>query len=241
MVSTTQAQRPGRWEAPGEQLRQLAQHLDAVREEERARIAREIHDVLGQALTVLRIDLTCLEEAVHRDPAPEVRQRIGEMKASVDAIVHLVRRIATELRPGILDKLGPAAAVAWQAEEFEAHTGIVCTVIDGWGEPDLDRDLATALFRIFQEILTNVARHAGATWVHVDLDREGDEMILRVEDNGRGIRSDEVGAPTSLGLLGMRERLLPWKGRAHLSGRPGAGTTVTVKVPFAGRQAGVGP
>ncbi len=215
-----------------EQLRNLAIHLQSVREQERTRIAREVHDVLGQALTAMRMDVSWVEKELDEEQA-KLRARLDAMKGLIDSTIQTVRRIASDLRPGVLDDLGLEAALEWQSQDFEARTDIVCSFTDRAAGLDLDRDRATAVFRIFQEILTNVARHAEAAHVDILLDADAERLLLRVADDGRGIREEDLQNTKSLGVLGMRERVLPWGGRVHFSGSPGQGTTVTVVVPLA--------
>jgi two-component system sensor histidine kinase UhpB len=221
-----------------EQLRALAAHLQSVREEERKRIAREIHDELGQSLTGLKMDLAWIrvrlqagDSAANRQP---IYDKLNLMGAVLDGTASLVRKLCTELRPGVLDDLGLTAAIEWQAKEFEKRTGIACKTSLELGELAVDPDRSTGLFRIFQEILTNVARHAKATRVDVSL-RPGDGFLqMEVADNGRGIAEREKAGTKSLGLLGMRERAHILGGQVEIRGTPGRGTTVTVKIPFPG-------
>ena len=215
-----------------DELRNLAGYLQAAREEERTRIAREIHDEFGQALTVLKMDLTWLAKRLPEDE-PVLREKADSMAELIDTTVQMVRHIATELRPGLLDDLGLSAAIEWQAQEFAEHTGIDCELHLGSEDIVLDRDLATAIFRIFQEALTNVARHAEATRVVVELEDRPAGWMLSVRDNGRGIPESQVSAPGSLGLIGMRERARSWNGDVAFKGLPGQGTTVTVWIPRA--------
>ncbi len=215
-----------------EQLRALAARLQSVREEERTRVAREIHDELGQTLTAIKIDLVFLiserpEDQEHRF------QRGQSILKLVEATIQAVRRISTELRPAILDDLGPVAAVEWAAEEFQARTGIKCHIDLADADIAIDPERATALFRIFQETLTNVARHANATEVNVRLSEEDGYLVLEVRDNGRGIGREQLSA-RSLGILGMRERALLIGGELNISGSPGQGTMVRVRIPKAG-------
>ena len=213
-----------------EQLRALAAHLQSVREEERTRVAREIHDELGQALTAIKLDLTALLRDLPPDQEPAVRRCQSSSKL-LDEAIQSVRRIATDLRPGVLDDLGLVAAVEWAVDEFQARTGIQCHV----SLPDVDIAMdaahATALFRIFQETLTNVARHANATQVNVRLDRQNGDLSLEVRDDGKGIPEKQISAGQSLGILGMRERALLLGGELTISGGPGKGTIVKVRIP----------
>jgi PAS domain S-box-containing protein len=220
-------------ESGREQLRDLAGYLQNAREEERTRIAREIHDEFGQTLTALRIDLSWCAKRL----PPEQTHLVEKARAMIDLIddaIQLVRRVATELRPGLLDDLGLVAALEWQAQDFCARTGIDCDLAldDEESFVDLERDLVTAVFRVFQEALTNVARHADATQVQVTLEKKAGELILTVRDDGEGISERQVSSPRSLGLIGMRERIRAWGGEITYEGRPGEGTTVTVRVPL---------
>jgi len=155
------------------------------------------------------------------------------MSAHIDATIQTVRRIATELRPGILDDLGLVAAIEWQAQEFQKRTGIECVVSSDLKDTILDQDLNTAFFRIFQETLTNIIRHAQATRVEVHLQQEESTLILEVKDNGRGISEAELNDTRSIGVLGMRERAALLQGELQISGAPGQGTNVTVRIPLA--------
>jgi PAS domain S-box-containing protein len=211
-----------------QELHALNAQLQSVREEERTRLARELHDELGQALTAIRIDLAGLKSARGQES-----QRIDGVLSLVDETIRSVRRISTELRPGILDHLGLVAAVEWAAEEFQSRTGIQCRVSLPETNPAIDAERATALFRIFQETLTNIARHAGATAVRVALSLESGNVSLEVRDNGRGISEDQLAASGSLGILGMRERALLLGGEFSIAGDPGTGAIVRVRIPVA--------
>lgn len=216
-----------------EQLRALAAHLQTVREEERARIAREVHDELGQVLTGLKFDLALLARGLPAD-SMALREKTHGMLSLVDSTIHTVHRVFTELRPSVLDELGLVAAIEWQAQEFQGRTGIECHVSTELVDLSLDGETSTAFFRICQESLANVARHADATRVTVRLSADGDHLILSVEDNGRGITEQERSRATSLGLLSMQERAFLLGGQLTIVGRPGAGTTVTVRMPLRG-------
>ena len=218
-----------------QQLRDLAKRLQEIREEERARIAREIHDELGQSLTALKMDLAWVRKRLGRATSPEVMERLAQSLCLVGETVHTVRRIATDLRPSILDDLGLAAAVEWQAREFEGRTGIRCTVRAQLRVRRLHRDVATAVFRILQEALTNVARHARAKKVTIHLARQKSDLVLEVADDGRGIPPEAVRSSRAIGLLGMRERATVLGGRVNVEGAPGQGTTIRVRVPLTGR------
>jgi signal transduction histidine kinase len=215
-----------------EQLRQLAARLQDARERERARIAREVHDELGQVLTGLKLQVQRLSTELNRESS-QLTPRAGEIMELIDSAVHTVRKISTELRPGILDALGLTAAIEWQAKEFQKQTHIHCEPVAPFEELEMDRERATAVFRIFQETLTNIARHAQATCVRINLSRRNDVVCLQVQDDGRGITDSEQRDPHSLGLLGMRERALMFGGELRIAGWPGRGTTVTLHVPLA--------
>lgn len=215
-----------------EQLRALSVYLQYVREDERIRISRQVHDELGQALTGLKMDLYWLANRLPKK-FRSVHDKTKAMSAHIDATIQTVRRIATELRPGILDDLGLVAAIEWQAQEFQKRTGIECVVNSDLKDTILDQDLNTAFFRIFQETLTNIIRHAQATRVEVHLQQEESTLILEVKDNGRGISEAELNDTRSIGVLGMRERAALLQGELQISGVPGQGTNVTVRIPLA--------
>jgi len=214
-----------------ENLRALATHLQSVREEERIHIAREIHDELGQALTGLKFDIKSFTTAYKDTSAPERAEKALGLASAIDRIINSVRRIASGLRPEVLDEIGLAAAVEWQAREFQRRTGVRCSVNIAGNFSDPDNERSTALFRIFQELLTNVARHAHATRVNVSVSQSRDAIGLVVEDNGRGIRDAEVQSPRSLGFLGLRERAQAFGGSIAFKGEEGKGTTVSVSIP----------
>ncbi|MBA4313141.1 MAG: hypothetical protein C0417_10990 [Chlorobiaceae bacterium] len=219
-----------------DQLRTLAIHLQSVREEERTRIAREIHDELGQLLTVMKMDIALLSKKIksHSENtfSNEAIQSLQTMSGLADSTIQSVRRIATQLRPEILDELGLREAIEWETELFQQRTKILSKFNSPKEFILLDTDRATALFRIFQETLTNVARHSGATRVDVTIDLFDSELILLVSDNGKGITQQEATGSKSLGLLGMRERAQVFGGAVEVSGIAGKGTTVKVCVPL---------
>jgi signal transduction histidine kinase len=211
------------------QLRALARRLQSVREEERKRVARELHDQLGQDLTAIKIDVSSLLHEL----APDKQQQSEALFRLIDQTIESVRRISAELRPGILDALGLMAAVEWAAEEFQSRARTKCRLDLPQDDVFVDRELATAFFRILQETLTNVARHANATEVDVRLAKEDDSLTLEVHDNGKGISEEQLSADSSLGILGMRERALLLRGEVTIHGGPGEGTTVRVRIPVA--------
>jgi signal transduction histidine kinase len=215
-----------------ENLRALAARLQSVREEEQIRIAREVHDGLGQQLTGLKMDLTWLVGKLQADQEPLVK-KIGSMFLLIDETIHSVRKIASGLRPELLDEAGLAAAIGWHAKDFQQRTGIRCLVDVPPDSDGLDPERSTALFRIFQEVLTNVARHANATRVDVSMRCDEARFTLEVQDNGKGIAAATIHDPRSLGLLGMRERVLPFAGHIEISGSRGKGTRVVVSLPSA--------
>lgn len=226
-------------------LRALSGHIESVREQERTGIAREIHDELGQALTALKMDLAWIGRRV-MDPGEISREtlleKVAAMSAMTDGVIDQVRRISAELRPGVLDDLGLVAAVEWQAQEFERRTGATCMVHSNLTEDArLSRSVSTALFRIFQEALTNVARHGEATTVDVELEETDGMVSLAVSDDGKGISQEALSDPRSLGLLGIRERARRLGGVATVTGAPSRGTVVSVRVPRGGGAAGSAP
>lgn len=220
-----------------ERMRALAVRLQSAREEERTMVAREIHDELGQALTGLKMELAWLAKRTR--PTGEagaisaVKQKFESMSKLLDQTIHTVRRIATELRPGVLDDLGLSAAIEWYLQEFQRRTGLGCDLgMDATRMDYLGPDRSTAVFRIFQEILTNVARHAQATKVSVNITEQGCNLVLKVQDDGRGITEEQVLGTQSLGLLGMQERVHVFGGSISFVGKRGQGTTVLVLIPL---------
>ena len=213
------------------QLRALSIYLQYIREEERSRISRQVHDELGQALTGLKMDLYWMASRLPKDLRP-VLDKTKSMASHIDTTIQTVRRIATELRPGILDDLGLVPAIEWQAQEFQKRTSIKCKVTSQLPEEMLDDDLNTAFFRIFQETLTNVIRHAQAKRVEVMLQQVDNLLCMEVRDNGRGITEAEINNTHSIGLLGMRERASLLGGEVTFEGQPGKGTSVRVTIPL---------
>jgi signal transduction histidine kinase len=218
-----------------EQLRALAVHLESVREEERTTIARDIHDELGQALTALNMDLSWMRNRLPKSkPLAPLHEKASAMAGLITHTIESVRRIATELRPGVLDHLGLVAAMEWQASAFQKRYGIACRLVLPAGEIELNAQRSTALFRMLQEALTNVVRHAGATSVTITLDKTDAEVRLTVEDDGKGLSEESLAAPLSLGIVGIRERALALGGAVRIQGIPGSGTTVEVSLPLNG-------
>jgi signal transduction histidine kinase len=212
-----------------EQLRNLSNHLQSVREEEKTRIAREVHDELGQSLTALKMDLVCLKDELP-DPQPELQERVQSMSGLIDSTITSVQRISSELRPQILDVMGLCEAIAWQAKEYQKrtqlHFDLNCEHIP------LNKELTTDLFRIFQEALTNIVRHAQANRVGVSFHQQDGSLTMQIEDDGRGIPPEKIEDYQSLGLIGIRERVLFLGGDVEFLGEPGKGTKVVVKIPL---------
>lgn len=214
-----------------EQLRQLSAHLERTREETQARIARELHDELGGMLTGFKMDVLQLRR-MSAAMEPDVVQRLESFSQAIDQGIQTVRRIATELRPAILDDFGLIAAMEWQLNDFQRRSGIRCEWHCSLEEVDLGRDGATAVFRVFQESLTNIARHAQATCVVVTVQGMEAQLSLQIQDNGIGFQPKQAQGSRSFGLVGMRERVSLLGGTVEVQGRPGQGTTVTVVVPL---------
>ena len=221
-----------------EELRSLSHHIQSVREKESKRIAGEIHDVLGQQLTALKIDLSWLSGRVgpFEESGREIRDKIGAMSDLVDITIQSVQKISAELRPVLLDDLGLGPAIEWLTQDFENRTKIKCRLRLSCDEIDLDPDRSTSVFRISQEALTNVVRHAKATAIDISLGEQNGALVLRISDNGKGIKENEIYAPSSLGLMGMRERLRPFGGKLEISGIPEKGTALTVTLPLEKRR-----
>jgi PAS domain S-box-containing protein len=212
-----------------EQFQALAERLRRAREEERTKVARDLHDQIGQILTAIKLDLTWMSRRLP-NLNDEIRDRLRGTIGLLNEGVQSVRTICSGLRPGVLDDLGLAAAIEWQAGEFASRTGIDCAVTVPSGDLSLDGDLATEFFRIFQECLTNVMRHAQASTVRVSLYEEDGKLILAVADDGIGFRESD--ASGSLGFLGMKERAQVCGGSLHIASIPGNGTTITLRVPM---------
>jgi PAS domain S-box-containing protein len=214
-----------------EELRQLSSYLESIREEERTNIAREIHDELGQQLTGLKMDISWLNKKVPKENKM-VQEKISGMLTLVDATVKTVRRISTELRPGILDDLGLIDALQWQSHEFEKRTGIVCSFSTTFTDRPFEKNLSTGIFRVFQETLTNVARHAQASEIMTVFEKQDDSIILQVYDNGQGFNETEIKGKKTLGLVGMRERAKMFGGNLSVQSAVGKGTKITLQVPM---------
>jgi len=217
-----------------EELRALSERLRAVREEESTRIAREVHDEVGQALTALQMDVAWLGKKLGPPGSPEAENlaaKLYSMAELIDQTIAAVQRIATDLRPGVLDGLGLEAAIEWYVREFEERTRIACGFRSDLGAARIDSERATAVFRILQEALTNVARHSGSTRVEIQLIADGDRLRLEIEDYGRGMPEDRLEVVQSLGLLGMRERARSLGGALSVGRASPSGTVITLTIP----------
>jgi PAS domain S-box-containing protein len=214
-----------------EELRNLSRRLQYVREEERKAISREIHDQLGQTLTVLQMELALLVKKVPHSQKNLI-EGTKQLTKRLREAIEIVRSISARTRPEMLDDLGLAAAIEWQVSEFQKLTGLECFLNFNQTDREIEADLSTAIFRILQEAITNVWRHAHATHVDVLLQVQEDTLILEVSDNGKGITERQANDSTSTGLIGMRERVYPWAGQVSIKGRSNGGTTVSVTVPL---------
>ncbi len=212
-------------------LRDLAGRIQQIREEERAMLSREIHDELGQVLTVLKIQLSLARKKL-LPQQNDLEEKLAYACTLIDQTVESVQQISAKLRPGILDELGLIPAIEWQAKEFEKRVGILCRLSLPPDAPLLPAEMATALFRIFQEALTNVARHANAERVSVFLKFRPQNLILEITDNGRGISKTQISDSASLGILSMRERAMVFGGDMQINGVPGKGTHIKVTIPL---------
>lgn len=216
-------------------LHPLSLRLELAREEERARVARELHDELGQVLTSLKLEFMWLVDELRKtEPKPGIQlvNKLQSLIGLIEVSIQSVRQISGDLRPAVLDHLGLKEAIQWEATKFQARTGIRCRVAFELKRDLGDRTRALALFRILQEALTNVVRHAHAGAVRITLRERGKVLTLIVKDNGRGITKNELSSADSIGLLGMSERARLLGGRVSITGVPGRGTTVTVRVPL---------
>jgi signal transduction histidine kinase len=211
-----------------EELAAFASESAGVREQEKSRIARELHDELAQSLTAAKMDAIWLRDHLPRDPGAQAK--IATMLAMLDTCVASTRRIAADLRPLVLDDLGLVPALEWVVQNFTQRTGVPCDLIVD-EELELDEPFATGVFRIVQEALQNVAKHAEAKQVEVEIRTQGDYLLLRVQDDGIGFRPSDPRKPQSLGLVGLRERAQLMRGELRVDSSPGAGTRVEAKIP----------
>lgn len=213
-----------------EQLRDLTAHVQDVREEEQIRIAREIHDELGQMLTTIKMDIVTAGKNLERSPA-DVSGNLSDALKMVDNTITTIRRIASGLRPGILDDLGLIAALEWQSRDFEKHHNIKCLFAAPDADLRLSKNVSTGLYRIYQEALTNIARHSGAEKVITILTSTNDNITLTISDNGRGFDPREIKVKKTLGLIGIKERAIIMKGSLFIESATGKGTKIIVTVP----------
>ena len=214
-----------------EAMRELASHLETIREAERTHMAREIHDELGQQLTGLKMDISWLNRRIKSEDKA-VNDKMRDTIELIDKTVITVRRIATQLRPSILDDLGLVAAMEWQTDEFEKRSEIKAGFTSNVSNVNVRPDVATGIFRIFQESLTNVLRHSKATKVETFLSVDNDTIVLNIKDNGIGFKEEDISNKKTLGLLGMKERVLLIKGTYEINGNTGSGTSVIITVPL---------
>ncbi|MET0753540.1 MAG: MEDS domain-containing protein, partial [Pyrinomonadaceae bacterium] len=229
---TERVQAEEQLKSSNEKLRALAARVQAVREEQSIMIAREIHDELGSALTGLKMDISWSNKHLPAEGGEPLRQKFAEMSQLIDETIQKVRNISTELRPSILDDLGLAAAIEWQCREFQRRTEIKCRITSLYEDAELGPEKATAVFRIYQEILTNAARHSRATLVETSMEKNGENLILKVSDDGVGIKGNDISDSKSLGILGIFERAAVFGGNVKIDGTEGKGTTVTVSIPL---------
>jgi two-component system sensor histidine kinase UhpB len=213
-----------------ESLRQLTTHLQEVREEERTRIGREIHDVLGGSLTVLKMDLDWLSKKISANP---MHERIKSLYQLTGEAIETARRVSINLRPNVLDNLGLYGAIEWLVRDFEQRTNIKCTLESTAQNLAFhNKNYETSIFRIVQEVFTNITRHANATQVDVELAEDDDGVFISIKDNGVGIKQAQIIDPGSFGIIGMNERAQQFGGRLLIFGAPTQGTFVTLKIPF---------
>ncbi len=213
------------------QLRELCAHLETVREEERSRVAREIHDELGQVLTTLKLEVALLGDSLPKD-SEAARAIVPSILRHTDSTIQTVKRISGELRPSALDNLGLVNAVEWEIEQFEKRTKIQCELNLDFDDNDLPLEKAVTLFRIFQEALTNIIRHAEASRLRLSLTEENGCVVLAIVDNGKGIAEHQITAKDAFGLMGMRERAYAWGGEIFIKNADGKGTEVVFSIPL---------
>jgi signal transduction histidine kinase len=229
---TSRKQREKKVTDARQKLRNLTAHLLTVREKEREHISREIHDELAQLLTALKMELALMKKKVPGNQK-SIHRTIRSMSNMLDNTIHTVQSISSELRPKLLDELGLKEAMKWQARKFRNHTGITCRLLYNFADTTLDKNINTTLFRILQESLTNVFRHAKASKVQVSLTENAGCLLMEVKDDGRGITKAEIDSPKSLGLIGMRERIYCLRGRIDINRTQNKkGTRVLISIPL---------
>jgi len=214
-----------------EELRLLSEHLQRAREEERLSIAREVHDDLGQLLSVMKIDASFLGQNVPKRLS-HLKNQTGSFEKQIDGAIQAVRDICSRLRPSVLMHFGLSAAIEWYLEDLRKRTGITCSSQIDVDVPVEETELSLVLFRIMQETMTNILRHAEAAEVNLSLTVKDDDIVLEIRDNGRGITADQMTKPQSFGIIGIRERVRFWGGTSTFAGIPGEGTTVTISIPL---------
>lgn len=222
-------------EEANEQLRALAARIVSVREEERTTLSRELHDELGSSLTGLKMDLMLIKRNIHENPDSQtivyIMENIASMSRLIDSTIVMIRKIVTELRPEILDELGLIEAIRWYAGDFQKRTEVSIQLTIFPRNFTIGKIQTTELFRIFQEVLTNISRHSRASKVMVFLKRDKEQCTLRIKDNGIGIKDEDIARKDSFGLMGMRERTSLMNGKLKIVGKAGEGTTVTIEIP----------
>lgn len=216
------------------QLRELCSHMESLREEERFRVAREIHDELGQVLTAVKLEIAVLRDNLPEDTEDimKVRENIASLLSHADNAIQTVKKISGELRPFVLDNLGLREAIEWEVEKFEQRTKIQCSLVLDFDDQVLESDRAITIFRIFQETLTNVIRHAQASRVNILLKEHDGEIRMAITDDGCGVTEDQIASKEAFGLIGMRERAFAWGGDFSIKGESGRGTEVRVRIPL---------
>ncbi|MZG54161.1 MAG: GAF domain-containing sensor histidine kinase [Nitrospinae bacterium] len=212
-----------------EQYRNLHRKIQNMREEEKSRLSREVHDQLGQALTALKMDTMHIEKKLS-EKETGLKNQVKSMTRTIDQTIKSVQHIATELRPPILDAFGLCEAISWQAKEYENRHGLKFRI--KCNSEEMEKGLQTALFRVFQEAVTNILRHAKAGLVQVNMKKENGTLIFSIEDDGVGISTREIESSESLGLVGMKERVYPWSGEIRFESSPGAGTKLIITIPL---------
>ncbi len=214
-----------------EQYRRLNNEIQTVREEEKSRLSREVHDQLGQALTALKMDTIHVDKKLSANQI-DLKNQVKSMTRTIDETIKSVQHIATELRPPVLDAFGLCEAISWQAKEYENRHGIKFNLNCLQDHVEIDKNLQTALFRIFQEAVTNILRHANASHVQVRMNHEKNTLIFAIGDNGIGITEKDIENPESLGLIGIKERVYPWGGQVNFESSSGKGTLLIISIPL---------
>jgi signal transduction histidine kinase len=215
-----------------EELRYLSEYLQKIREDERTGAAREVHDQLGQILSAVAIDLACLRKKLVSDQENWVSEQIQQIEGRIGETMRSVRDICAKLRPPNFEDFGLSTAIRWHLREYQDRTGILCSATIDDELSDIEKELGMVIFRIYQEAMTNIFRHADATRVTVILKRDQDRLLLKISDDGKGITAEQITSPRSYGVLGIRERVRFWGGKSRLEGVAGKGTTVEVILPL---------